>query len=141
MRSALEAIRKRFKQELARLPKDTVPVLFIISDGESTDGVPMPTANALKDEGVHIISCFVTDRDITEPRRLFNASLPQWNNGAKIMFYIASTIDKDSVFTRFLLELGWKMPYEPKLFVQVNHSEVLDEFIRLVLSPLKARIK
>ncbi len=139
MKGALKAIKTRFKQELARLPEDTVSVLFILSDGQPTDGDPMPTANALKDEGFYIISCFVTDQDITEPRRLFDAPASQWNDGAKLMFNMASSIDRNSVFTRFLLELGWKMPSEPKLFVQVNHSEVLDEFIRVVLSPLKAR--
>ncbi|MEH1826707.1 MAG: VWA domain-containing protein [Nostoc sp.] len=137
MKGALKAIKTRFKQELARLPEDTVSVLFILSDGEPTDGDPMPISNALKDEGVYIISCFVTDRDIAEPRYLFDTPVPQWNDGAKLMFNMASSIDRGSVFTRFLLELGWKMPSEPKLFVQVNHSEVLDEFIRVVLSPLK----
>jgi hypothetical protein len=139
MKSALTAIRIRFKQELARLPEDTVSVLFILSDGKPTDGDPMLIANALKDEGVYIISCFVTDQDIAEPRHLFDSPIVQWNAGAKLMFNMASSIDKSSVFTRFLSELGWKMPSKPKLFVQVNHSEVLDEFIRVVLSPLKNR--
>jgi von Willebrand factor type A domain len=139
MKSALTAIRIRFKQELARLPEDTVSVLFILSDGQPTDGDPMLIANTLKDEGVYIISCFVTNQDIAEPRHLFDSPIVQWNDGAKLMFNMASSIDKSSVFTRFLSELGWKMPSKPKLFVQVNHSEVLDEFIRVVLSPLKNR--
>lgn len=139
MKSALTTIKARFKQELARLPEDTVSVLFILSDGQPTDGDPMLIANNLKDEGIHVISCFVTDQDIAEPRHLFDSPIIQWNDGAKLMFDMASSTDNSSVFTRFLLELGWKMPPKPKLFVQVNQSEVLDEFIRVVLSPLKTR--
>lgn len=140
MQGALKAVKSRFEKELDRLPKDTIPVLFILSDGQPTDGNPLPVTEALKQAGIHIVSCFVTNQNIVHPRKLFDVPETEWSDGARLMFNMASSIGQDSVFTRFLLELGWTMPAKPKLFVQVNHTEVLEEFIRVVLSPLKESV-
>jgi hypothetical protein len=137
MQSALKAVKSRFEKELRDLPKDTIPILFIISDGIPTDGNPMWVAQALKTTGVHIVSCFVTNQDIIHPRKLFNTAEAGWNDGARLMFNMASPIEKNSDFTRFLVEIGWTVPSNAQLFVQVNHTDVLDEFIRVVLSPIK----
>jgi hypothetical protein len=137
MRRALRAVLERFAKERAVRPDDTVCILFILSDGQPNDGDPLPVARTLKDAGVHIVTCFVTDQDITRPHTLFTTPEHQWTEGARFMFEVASSIDNDSVFTRFLMELGWTIPSEPKLFVQVNHSDILDEFVRAVFKPLK----
>ena len=139
MRNTLNAVKKRFEEELTKLPDDTIPVLFILSDGLPNDGDPLPIAQALKNKEIEIVSCFVTNQDITHPRRLFDSPELQWSDGAKLMFNMASSIDENSVFTRFLQEIGWKVPPQPKLFVQVNHSDIMNEFIQVVLSPLKEK--
>ncbi|WP_207680642.1 hypothetical protein [Desulfonema magnum] len=42
---------------------------------------------------------------------------------------MASSLGEDSVFAGSLKEHGWRVPVKSKMFVQVNHSEILDEFI------------
>jgi len=139
MQEALTMTRERFKRELATRPKDTVSILFLLSDGEPTDGDPRKIAESLKALGITVFSCFVTDQDIANPRILYGKPEAQWNNGAKLMFDMASIVKDDSEYVSFLLNKGWKINPQARLFVQVNHSEVLEEFIRVVLSPLEER--
>jgi hypothetical protein len=141
MRRALEEVRARFSRELASAQPGTVPVLFIISDGEPTDGDPAPVAESIRKDGIYIVSCFITNKDLPNARSLREVSESTWDPGASLMFRMASDVSRDSVFTRFLSELGWAVPARPKLFVQVNHSQVFDEFMRLALSPLVAARK
>jgi len=89
--------------------------------------------------GVIVVSCFVTDRDIADPHTLYGKANPEWTNGAKLMFDIASIVNDDSDYARFLLKKGWTVNQDSKLFVQVNYSEVLEEFIRVVVSPLEGQ--
>lgn len=138
MRECLTEVAKRFERELRSRDKDTVPVLFILSDGEPTDGDPLPVLETLKPLNVTVISCFVTDQDIANPRVLFGQVEPQWNQGARLMFEMASKIEDDSDFAKFLLRKNWTIKSDARLFVQVNHSLILEEFIRVVLSPFEA---
>ncbi len=138
MREGLTEVAKRFARELKTRDKDTVPVLFILSDGEPTDGNPLPELEILKPLGVIVISCFVTDQDIANPRVLYGETEPQWNAGAKLMFEMASKIEDNSGFAKFLLRKNWTIKPHARLFVQVNHSLILEEFIRVVLSPFEA---
>lgn len=138
MRECLTEVAKRFERELKSRDKDTVPVLFILSDGEPTDGDPLPALETLKSLNVTVISCFVTDQDIANPRVLFGQSEPQWNQGARLMFEMASKVEDDSDFAKFLLRKNWTIKPNARLFVQVNHSLILEEFIRVVLSPFEA---
>lgn len=52
---------------------------------------------------------------------------------------MASTIDENTSFSDFLLKKGWTIQKQAKLFVQVNHSSILEEFINVVLSPFDNR--
>lgn len=52
------------------------------------------------------------------------------------MFEMASEIEEKSHFSRFLLKKGWVINSQAKMFVQLNHSRVLEEFIQIILSPL-----
>ncbi|HEX2210656.1 MAG TPA: VWA domain-containing protein, partial [Longimicrobium sp.] len=137
MREALQAVADRFERERATLP-DAPRVLFILSDGEPTDGDPRPLARRLADAGVTIVSCFVTDRDVTAPRTLFQAAQPGWSEGARLMFDLATPAGPENPFVHPLLRQGWTVPQGARLFVQVNHSEVLEEFVRGLLGYLDA---
>jgi hypothetical protein len=48
------------------------------------------------------------------------------------MFDIASPIDETGPFARYLLGQGWAIERGARLFVQVNHSTVLEEFVRMI---------
>lgn len=136
MVEAFSKIQQRFIRELSKRPKDTLPVLFVLSDGDPTDGNPFPIAEEIKKLGVTIITCFVTDSDISDPKVLLGKKEEHWNSATKLMFDMASIIEGKNVFVDFLLNKGWKIAKDARLFVQVNHSSVMEEFINVVLSPL-----
>lgn len=138
MQECLTEVAKRFERELEIRDKQTTPILFILSDGEPTDGNPLPVIESLKSLGVVVISCFVTEQDIANPRVLFGQLEPQWNQGAKLMFEMSSTVVDDSAFAKFLLRKNWVIYPNSKLFVQANHSVILEEFIRVALSPFES---
>jgi hypothetical protein len=94
--------------------------------------------NSLKASGITVISCFVTNSDISEPRTLFTAPQPQWDRGANLMFNMASSSEENPSFAQLLLSIGWNVPDRSKLFVQINNSQILEEFINVVLGPLEA---
>jgi len=137
MRSALQVIQQRFRIELANRPKDTISVLFILSDGEPTDGLPLPFANQLKSNGISIVSCFLTNQNLTAPRKLFDKVESGWSAGARLMFDMASKVEHDSVLVESLIEKRWEVPDNPKLFVQANHTDILDEFTQIIVSLCK----
>jgi hypothetical protein len=114
-------------------------ILVVISDGEPTDGDPRRAFADMREAGVTIVSCFVTDQDIAEPRALVAARQPHWTAGAGLMFEIASTIDEQDPHARALLGHGWTIEPGARLFVQVNHSEVLAEFVRAIGADIFAR--
>jgi hypothetical protein len=138
MCNALMQVASRFKKDLASRPNINMPILFVLSDGEPTDGDPSDIVNSLKASGITVISCFVTNSDISEPRTLFTAPQPQWDRGANLMFNMASSSEENPSFAQLLLSIGWNVPDRSKLFVQINNSQILEEFINVVLGPLEA---
>jgi len=139
MRGALDRVKLRLERELRERPRDTAASLFVLSDGEPTDGSPIATFQAIRDLGVTIIACFVTGEDVADPRTLHGSPQPSWPSGARLMFDAASEIVDDSDIARFLLRKGWTLRPNARLFVQLNHSTVLDEFMETLLVPLRQR--
>lgn len=137
MCAVLNAVAERFAKELPIRKQGTVTILFVVSDGEPTDGDPIGIADELKRRNIIIISCYLTGHDIAHPKTLFGKPQDDWIKGARLMFQMASTADDTSDFVRFLLRKGWTIQPDARLFVQVNHSVLLDEFIRIVLSPFE----
>lgn len=105
--------------------------LIVISDGDPTDGDPRGLFSSICDSGVTVVGCFVTKEDIADPRALVSSSKPSWSSGAKLMWDISSEIDETGSFARYLLTQGWSIEPKARLFVQVNHSDVLKEFVKI----------
>jgi hypothetical protein len=159
MCACLSMIRERFARERARHPDCSRFVLLIVSDGEPTDGDPSPIAREVAEAGVEIVSCFVAPQDMTGSKELYSKPQSSWSNGAIGMFDIAASASAASPELKFLLERGWHIHKEsprrsfsamvnrlrgriqpeetPRLFAQVNHSEHLQEFMQVVLAPLR----
>jgi hypothetical protein len=136
MCEALGAVRDRFRRELDRLSgRKVTSLLLVISDGEPTDGDPEPIAAEIRALGVAIISCYLTNVDVSSPRRLNARPRSGWPDGAVRLFNMASRLGPDSELSHYLLRRGWHVEPEAACFVQVNHSEVLDEFVGLATSP------
>jgi hypothetical protein len=129
MTKAAEEIRARFQR--LRSSEYGQRTLLVISDGEPTDGNPQNVFNEIRESGVDVVTCFVTDVDIADPRTLVGVPQPSWSSGARLMWEIASELDETSPFTGYLLDLGWLIEPGAKLFVQVNHSDVLKEFVKV----------
>ena len=128
MKKAMEYANQRFEREPTT--QNETRILFVISDGEPTDGDPIEWVNQIKASGVSTVCCFVTDEDLAEPRRLFADPQPSWSGGARLMFEAASPVTPDGKLEEHLRHTGWNLHENSKLFVQANHTDVLDEFIR-----------
>lgn len=136
MTAVASVINERFARTKARLGGNPECALLVVSDGEPSDGDPKPAFEAIRQSGVVVVSCFVTDEDVAEPRVLMAAPQPSWSSGARLMFEIASPVDPKGPFARYLLGQGWAIEHGARLFVQVNHSMVLEEFVRIIGSQL-----
>ena len=132
MTKAAEEIRARFQRLTSN--EYSQRTLLVISDGEPTDGSPQKIFNEIRESGIDVVTCFVTDVDIADPRTLIGAPQPSWSSGARLMWEIASELDEASPITSYLLDQGWFIEPGAKLFVQVNHSDVLKEFVRVAAS-------
>lgn len=138
MCEALRKILHRFSVELKKQDhEDALPILLLVSDGEPTDGKPEPIAAQLRELGVTIIGCYITSRDIDEPRTLFAEPDANWPSGAQLMSKMSSEIPEDSALNSYLLRQGWTIAPNAKAFIQVNHSEILEELVGLALSPIE----
>jgi len=127
----------RIATESANFPGESV--LFILSDGEPTDGdatTILPVVADIRQAGTTVVSCFVTGFDITEPRRLYGKH-QNWPGAAELMFECASELPRGTSFDAYLHEHGWHVDPGARLFAQVNHSEMLTEFLNVVLSQLR----
>jgi hypothetical protein len=138
MLAGVKAIAERFKSE-RKLLNPSGAILFLLSDGEPTDSTPdavVAEVQKFRDANTLVVSCFVTDNDVTSPRSLYGAPRPDWSREAKLMFDVASELPLDTSFTNYLREHHWTLENGARLFTQINQSDVLEEFLEVVISPL-----
>lgn len=138
MLMGVKEVEKRIKIEKQRI-NACGTVLFVLSDGEPTDSSSDDVVNAVKQfhsDDTMVVSCYVTDNDITSTRTLYGNAQSDWPTGAKLMFDIASEIPFETSFHHYLKEHQWKVENNAKLFTQVNQSEVLSEFLQVIISPI-----
>ena len=67
-------------------------MLFILSDGDSSDRDPLLIAKELKALGVSIVTCYLTAFHIEKPKRLLDAEDPKWDEGQSVLFEMSSTM-------------------------------------------------
>jgi hypothetical protein len=134
MRQCLEQVADRFATEARKLPPSVHKFLVLVSDGEPTDGDPRPALERIRSQGVFVASCLVTDADVTEPRRLYAEPRAEWNKAAGLMFEAASAVEGDEVYRELLEGQGWSVAEKSRLFTQINHSEMMNEFLTLAFS-------
>jgi hypothetical protein len=139
MGEGFHKIADRFQFEWKKHKKIYLSILFVLSDGEPTDESPesiVKLAENLRSRGILIVSCFVTSTDVTKPRHLYGSYQENWSQGARLMFDCASELPADSEFERYLREHCWTVEKGGRLFTQVNQSEILSEFLGIVVSPI-----
>ena len=111
-------------------------LLFILSDGEPSDGETADRARIaqvvqkLTKAGVTVVSCFVTDSEQVEPKRLFSWMRLSWKSGEKFMFSLSSKLSTQSLPRTIFVDRGWTIDITNNvthLFLQVNHPDHLRE--------------
>jgi hypothetical protein len=106
-------------------------ILLIISDGEFSSGFLPEATTLLKDCGVTIISLHISNKNIVS--QLVEKAGKNWPEGAKIMFEMSSISLKDDGVSHALAKLDYKLEYGKKLFVQVNHSQAIEDILDALL--------
>ena len=113
-------------------------LLLIVSDGGSTDGDPLPIITELHQMEVLTLCCYLGEQDILNAKRLYEEEDSRWSKGAKSMFHMASVLRNDCYLSRamfdYLSDTGWHPQEGARLFAQINHSEALDSFLKVLLS-------
>ena len=111
-------------------------LLFILSDGEPTDGQATDRAriaqvvHELTEADVTVVSCFVTDAKEVTPKRLFSKMRLHWKSGEKFMFSLSSRLPTQSLPRTIFVNRGWTIDITNNvthLFLQVNHPDHLRE--------------
>lgn len=106
-------------------------ILIIISDGEFSEGSLPEATNLLKDSGVTIISLHISNKNIIS--RLVEEAGKNWTTGAKTMFEMSSISSEADGVSHALAKLDYKLEYGKKLFVQVNHSQAIEDILDVLL--------
>ncbi|KAL2093962.1 hypothetical protein ACEWY4_011274 [Coilia grayii] len=104
-------------------------LLFVLSDGQPTD-CGTPPLRALAGLGVTIVSCFITHQSISEPLRLYSTERLEWNDPAKFMFRMSTTIATQQIPRTVFVKRGWQIDTEnneTRLFCQVNHPDIISD--------------
>ena len=95
----------------------------------------------LKAAGAIIVSCYVTNKDVAKPRCLHGIYEESWDEGAKLMFNCASIALTTSSFYAYFKELNWEIQKKGRLFAQINETDFLEEFLKVIVSPLTEQNK
>jgi len=123
-----------------RKTKATLKVLFILSNGSSTDGDPRPIARKLHELGVIIATCFLTSDHVDNPRCLFDEADPDWGDGRSVLFEMSSTRQNSDAPISHLIasHAKWKLPSSGKsrLFIRANTLDVINEFCEKFVSQM-----
>ncbi len=104
-------------------------LLFILSDGQPGDKGD-PPIQQLSDLGVTIVSCFITDQQLSDPCHLYSILHESWEKPAKTMFRMSSTITTQKIPRTLFVKRGWKIDIdnnETRLFFQVNNPEIIKD--------------
>lgn len=138
-------VRDRFREEL-KYPYYEYPLLLIVSSGyldKASDYDLEGVISEIRKLGVQIISCYVGSKTITRTKQLYTAEEMKWPQEARRLFRCSSPISLDNQTSQsmvdFAREKGWQVPEQAKLFIQANHYGMLEEFIEIVLNPLKRK--
>ncbi len=88
-----------------------------------------------------IVSGYVGHINITQKRCLYYEEDPRWPEQAKRLFRCSSRITDSNELLHSIAEMakekGWQVPAGAKLFLQITQQQMLDEFIDILISPLK----
>jgi len=106
-------------------------VLVIISDGEFNENAIPDVADLLQKSGVAIVSLYISNKNIAN--KLVEQAGKNWPAGAKMMFEMSSISTKEDGVSHALGKLEYRIENGKKLFIQVNHSQALEDILDALL--------
>ena len=72
--------------------KETIKIIVILSDGESTDGNPNVLKHLLKQKNTYIMACYFSSNKVNNPKQLYY-NRPYDIRGLEQLYYLASDIN------------------------------------------------
>ena len=115
-------------------------ILFILSDGYSTDGDPTCIAQKMKSSNVIVVTCYLTSEPIPNfnPKCLVDEEDHSWSEGARTLYRMSSTMPNTNAPITHLIDYGWELPLsgECRLFLRANSLDIVEEFCKVAVSQL-----
>lgn len=127
-----DALERSTHRLLDRKNKTKQKILLIISDGEYESNNPVYLADMLKSTGVTIVCCYISSRNVIS--ELMSKFSSQWPKGAQTLFKMASTIEDSPDLAAQLVQNDVTIPDKAKLFIQVNHSDILGKLVDALMA-------
>jgi hypothetical protein len=136
-------VHNRLCKELEK-PYFKHPLAIFISDGQIGDAEfadVVRVTNQIKELGAQIMHCYVGNADITSPKSYYAKPEKDWPQQVTHLFNLSSTfIEFNPLLNNIAQEAkqkGWVVPEQAQLFIQINHREMLEELIEILLASLK----
>ena len=113
-------------------------ILFILSDGSSTDGDPLPIAKKLRCMDVVIATCFLTSDSISNPKMLYDKTNFPFVDHRSVLFNMSTVMENTQPPITNLVDAKWELSRtgESCLFFQANSLDVVNEFCETVISQM-----
>ncbi|KAF4946131.1 hypothetical protein FGADI_11409 [Fusarium gaditjirri] len=110
--------------------------LVLISDGQSTDGNPLPPVQKLQAINVTIATIFLTNQSAEAQKSLYDKHMPHWDEGQRTLFNISTPVHGSAHPIPVLASTGWRIPSsgDCRLYTTVCSTDALEEFCSLLLS-------
>ena len=121
--------------------KENRKFLFVLSDGISTDR-GRPPIDKLKVLDVQTISCYITSQHIDNPKQLFSTQRANWDKATKFMFNLSSEKKTQEIPRTVFVKKDWDIEETnnmTKLFVQINHPDLLCDVTDLVRNVITSK--
>ena len=121
--------------------KENRKVLFVLSDGIPADR-GRPPIDKLKLLDVQTISCYITSQHINNPKQLFSTQRANWKKETKFMFNLSSEKKTQEIPRTVFVKKDWDIEETnnmTKLFVQINHPDLLCDVTDLVRNVITSK--
>jgi hypothetical protein len=132
MREALSLSLDVFRKQ----PNAERRILVLISDGDSTDGDPVPIARKLQQANITLAAIYLTSNRGATRLRLYDRVAEGWNVGQRTLCDMVAKVACVTHPIPVLASMGWDVPSsgECALYATVCSVEALDKFCSLLLS-------
>jgi hypothetical protein len=128
-----EALRHSFDVIQTHRAEYDQRILLVVSDGQSTDGDPVPFVESMRQNlNVVVVCCFITESGVIPSKQLFDAETRPFSriDGFTQVFRMSSRVSTDLPAFAALRRLGWGLPPSGscRMFAHVNNERQIHEF-------------